>query len=235
MIYTISAVHLEFSLVIIVGQDASVAIQIDVVARLGIHEHLHGGLWRDVQIEVEVHVTLGGFLHLGLFLLLVGEAVSVRHVGDEVGVGHCDGRRGVIHQGGSALWSALHIDVHLSWLPVDMGCARGIYRAAEVEVLHLREVVSQDVVGLYLDVIGHVLEVMMGEFALDACCMLGSALAAQVVIDSGSGEADGVGDEYDAVACQMIIYSQRGDAHRSLFGNRLSLQVDGLEGTIYVA
>ena len=51
------AVHLEFALVVEVGQDMSATCQVDVIARAEVHQQLECGVRIDVDVEVDVELS----------------------------------------------------------------------------------------------------------------------------------------------------------------------------------
>ena len=235
----IGAEHVEGSFIIKGGADGAVAVEVDIVVGIGIHQEAQGSGGRAVDEEVDVDV--GGDVRL---LLSVGELrvlgrakrqsraesgeLRVCQCGagspqDELLAGDGIGRGGVVDEEGVFLRGDVDVDGDLARTALDADIAGSKDGAVEVGVAEVLEIVGQQVVGIDEEVEGELGEV----FVVDAAAERGMVSVA--VGEGQSAQFYLVGDEDDGVAVHLIGGVEGRDGGLALYG-QLASEVHLIEG-----
>ena len=218
------------------GEHVSVSVQGYFVAGTDVHQQVHGRLFVDVEVEVDVHVVVGGYVFRLEFQVFFFLLVSAGHcpvfallIGDEGRVRKFVGRGGIVREGCSAFGACLDGDVGFAGLSFEGDFACGVDGAVEVLVAEVGEVVAQDVVALDADVVRHVLEAIVVEVPRGQCLMAADARIALWVVEDGVGEVDVVGTQSHGVVNQVVASADVGHAEAAFVHYDVAFDVNLLE------
>ena len=249
------AVHLEFTLVIERSLDVSASVYRDIVSGAGIHQDSHGGTRCDVQIEVYPHVAafffgsvLGGLAGRGRCLLVVlsghvlrfqQEVPPVRsrlfagYELDELIFREHVRARQVIHEDGVFFRPGINIHVEHSRPSLDTHPSGGNGSTAEQFVAELFLVVRQQLVGLDVDVVAHVREMLVAQHAIQQSLVAQSLGSAVLVVNHGIVEYDFSRSDGHLIIIHVILRVQDVHFHAGMFYQHVAFEVDTAKRTEY--
>ena len=111
--------------------------------------------------------------------------------------------------------------------------AIGKHGSVENLVAEFTEVISKQVIRLYVEVVPQVFQVVMHQVAVNGGAVFCTSRLAQVVIGGGVANYDVVGTQDDAVAIDAVLCAEHSHAQACLVHQYVAFKVDLLERTEY--